>query len=74
MNISINVGGWDRKLRVFLGVILLLLPALGFTTESDAIFAYIVGAIAIITGLFRFCPLYALLGTSTCSQPTQSIR
>ncbi len=74
MNISINVGGWDRKLRVLLGVILLILPALEFTTESDAIFAYIAGAIAIITGLFRFCPLYAILGTSTCSSPTQSIR
>jgi hypothetical protein len=52
----------------------LILPALECTTASDAIFAYIAGAIAIITGLFRFCPLYALLGTSTCSRPTQSIR
>jgi uncharacterized membrane protein HdeD (DUF308 family) len=74
MNISINVGGWDRKLRVLLGVILLILPAIGFTTESDAIFAYIAGAIALITGLFRFCPVHALFGTSSCSRPTQSIR
>ncbi|HFD11182.1 MAG TPA: DUF2892 domain-containing protein [Crenotrichaceae bacterium] len=70
---SFNVGGLDRRFRVLLGVILLILPAIGLTTASDAIFAYIAGAIAIITGLFRFCPLYAILGISTCRQPTQRI-
>lgn len=74
MNISFNVGGLDRKLRVLLGAILLIMPAVGLTTESDAIFAYIVGAIAIATGLFRFCPVYALFGFNTCRPPSQNIR
>ena len=74
MAITFNVGGWDRKLRVMLGVILLILPALGFIPEASAIFAYIVGAIAIATGLFRFCPAYALLGFNTCKAPSQNIR
>lgn len=56
-----NVGGIDRILRILVGVILIALAATG-TVDW---WGYL-GAIPLLTGIFRFCPAYPLLGMSTC--------
>lgn len=56
-----NVGGIDRTLRIVLGVVLLALcfvPQVGWWG--------LIGLLPLATGLMRFCPLYPLLGFSTC--------
>ena len=56
-----NVGGIDRTLRIILGIALLALcfvPAVGWWG--------LIGIVPLATGLMRFCPLYPLLGLSTC--------
>ena len=57
-----NVGAVDRALRIVLGVALLSLTMLGPQTA----WGYL-GLIPLMTGLVGFCPLYRLLGMSTCS-------
>lgn len=67
-----NVGSADRVLRLIVGAILLIapfLPTLGdlFAAWGAWKFALTgVGAVMILTGLFRFCPAYTLLGINTC--------
>lgn len=58
---SFNVGGIDRVLRVIVGVVLIGLAATGVVGW----WGYI-GVVPLLTGLVRFCPMYALLGRSTC--------
>lgn len=65
MNVSLNVGGWDRIARLVLGVVLIASAYFGGMSAAWAILAYIVGGIALITGIVQFCPANALLGINT---------
>jgi hypothetical protein len=60
-----NVGNADRIIRLLLGVVLIGLAYSGVITGTGAIVAYVVAAIAIVTGLAKFCLLYTLLGINT---------
>ncbi|MDR7023927.1 Protein of unknown function [Pseudomonas peli] len=56
-----NVGTLDRSLRIAAGLILLGLSLSGVIGLWG-----LIGIVPLATGLFRFCPLYPLLGISTC--------
>lgn len=56
-----NVGGIDRVLRIVVGLVLVVLAAVG-TVGS---WGYL-GLIVLATGVFRFCGAYTLLGINTC--------
>jgi hypothetical protein len=56
-----NVGTIDRIMRVIAGVALIALAATG----TVGLWGYI-GVVPLATGLFKFCPAYALIGLSTC--------
>lgn len=65
-----NVGMWDRLVRFIIGIALILAP-LGnlMGLGSNATLAYVlitIGAVLVLTSMFRFCPLYRVLGLSTC--------
>jgi hypothetical protein len=55
-----NVGGVDKVLRIVVGLALIAWAAAG-----GPVWAWI-GVVPLLTGIFNFCPLYALLGMSTC--------
>lgn len=58
-----NVGNIDRALRVLLGIALL------GATLFDVVGPWgWIGIIPLLTGIFRFCPAYALFGIRTCRQ------
>ncbi|MGM8884710.1 YgaP family membrane protein [Psychrobacter sp. 1U2] len=57
---KINVGRTDRTIRIIAGVVII---ALGFYYQS---LWGIIGLIPLLTGLFRSCVLYSLLGINTC--------
>ena len=59
---QINVGGWDRILRIIVGAVLIALAAFG----QIGLWGYI-GIVPMLTGIFRFCPAYSLLGIRTCA-------
>lgn len=56
-----NEGTIDRILRVVVGLILLALVFVGPQTPWGWI-----GVIPLVTGLIGFCPLYRIVGLSTC--------
>lgn len=58
---SKNEAGWDRVARVVLGIALLSLTVIGPKTLWG-----LVGVVPLLTGLIGFCPLYRLVGVSTC--------
>lgn len=66
---SLNVGTWDRVLRVIAGLVLTALLLTGVINLSTGlgIGAAIVAAILIVTGSVSFCPAYSLFGLRTRS-------
>lgn len=66
-----NVGSIDRALRIIVGIILLAVPlvqALAAPFAGIGGWVWViaaVGAVLILTGFFRFCPAYRLLGIRT---------
>jgi hypothetical protein len=60
-----NESGLDRVIRVVLGIVLLALYFAGTVTGGLGIVFIVVGAIALLTGVVGFCPLYALLKIKT---------
>ena len=63
---TINVGTVDRILRVIVGLVLIAF-ALGYIASGTG-WNWVgwIGVIPILTALFGFCPLYSVLGVSTC--------
>lgn len=59
-----NEGTIDRTLRVSAGLILTVAAASG----AIGMWGY-VGLVPLITGMIGVCPLYSLLGISTCPAP-----
>ncbi|MEO1398100.1 MAG: DUF2892 domain-containing protein [Pseudomonadota bacterium] len=65
-----NVGSADRMARIIVGAILFILPLMGIIATSAStlgIVMMIVGVVLVVTGVFSFCPLYRIIGTSTRS-------
>lgn len=58
---KLNVGGIDRIARIAVGLLLIALALTG----SIGAWGWI-GLVPLATGLTRFCPLYPMLGISTC--------
>jgi hypothetical protein len=56
-----NEGTLDRAIRVILGLSLLSLTVAGPHTLLG-----LVGIVPVLTGIVGFCPLYRLIGVSTC--------
>ena len=59
-----NVGSLDRIIRVVLGVALLA----AFFIYPDAAYRwlFLIGIVPLATGLMSSCPIYSILGLSTC--------
>lgn len=65
-----NEGNFDRILRVVVGAALLV----WFFMDQGAGFwhyAKLIGIVPLVTGLIGNCPLYSLLGISTCTMKKQ---
>ncbi len=56
-----NVGGIDRILRIVLGLVLIALTLTG----TIGVWGWI-GVVPVLTAALGFCPLYTVLGFSTC--------
>lgn len=56
-----NVGTIDRVLRIVAGIALITLAATGIFTPWGWI-----GVIPLLTGIFKCCLVYTLLGINTC--------
>ena len=61
-----NIGAIDRMARLAIGLALIAYAIpLGFTPSGWNWLGWI-GVVPLLTAVFGFCPLYTLLGLSTC--------
>jgi hypothetical protein len=58
-----NVGGVDRTLRITIGLTMIGLALVG---GQIGMWGWL-GIIPLLTGIFGYCPPYALFGFNTCS-------
>ncbi|APV41887.1 Protein of uncharacterised function (DUF2892) [Pseudomonas fluorescens] len=58
-----NIGTIDRSLRIVAGLLLIGLSLSGVI----GVWGWI-GLVPLATGIFRFCPVYTLLGIKTCNR------
>ncbi|HVZ49260.1 MAG TPA: DUF2892 domain-containing protein [Gemmatimonadaceae bacterium] len=59
---AVNAGATDRAIRVVLGLAILSLAVVGPRTP----WGYL-GLVPLLTGALGVCPLYSVLGISTCA-------
>ena len=64
-----NEGSLDRGLRIVAGLILIGLAANGTIGAWGWI-----GVVPLATGLMGWCPVYTLLGFSSCPRPRHQLR
>ena len=57
-----NVGSADRNIRIGLGIAIIIV---GVALQS---WWGLIGLLPLLTASISFCPLYAVLGTSTCKK------
>lgn len=57
-----NVGHIDKWIRIALG-----LGLIAWAASGGPAWAWI-GVVPLATGLFKFCPLYRVLGINTCGR------
>jgi DUF2892 family protein len=59
-----NVGSIDRILRIILGLV--LLGCYFYFPDLSYRWVLLIGIVPLATGLMSSCPLYSILGLSTC--------
>lgn len=62
-----NMGSTDKTIRLILAA---LFAVLFFTNVVTGVFGYVLLALGVVfalTSLVGFCPLYAIVGLSTCA-------
>ena len=61
-----NMGTADRIIRVLLAAVFAYLYFGGIVTGTLGIVLVALGGVFVLTSLVSFCPLYTLVGMSTC--------
>ena len=67
----VNIGPIDRALRLLVAAILFAIAFLDNPIVSGDTAKTIIGVFAcipLLTALFRYCPLYTLIGVNTCKK------
>ncbi len=65
-----NMGTVDRIIRVLLAAVFAYLYFSGVVTGTLGIVLVVLGGVFVLTSLISFCPLYILVGFSTCPRKT----
>ncbi len=62
-----NMGILDRSLRVVAAILVSVLYFTGTITGTVALVVLGLGVVFLLTSLVSFCPLYTVVGISTCA-------
>ncbi|MFY7829576.1 MAG: YgaP family membrane protein [Flectobacillus sp.] len=63
-----NMGSTDKLIRVIIAMIVAVLYFTGTLTGTLGNIAMVIAGIFVLTSLLSFCPLYTILGISTCKK------
>jgi hypothetical protein len=61
-----NMSMIDRSIRVIIAIVIAALYFTGTLTGTLGIVLLVLSGVFVLTSLVSFCPLYTLLGISTC--------
>lgn len=64
----VNEAGWDRAVRVVVGVVLIVLGLVVVDGGLGIVLA-VIGLVPLLTGLVGWCPLYSVFGFRTDHRP-----
>jgi len=64
------MGNIDRAVRTLLAAVFAALYFTGTVTGTLGLVLVILGGVFVLTSLVSFCPLYAIVGLSTCPTKT----
>lgn len=62
------MGSTDKLIRIIIAIIVAVLYFTGKLTGTVGIIAVVIAGVFVLTSLISFCPLYTLLGISTCKK------
>ena len=65
-----NMGSQDKLIRVIIAIIIAVLYFTNVISGTLAIVLLVVAGIFILTSIIGICPLYSILGISTCKKST----
>ena len=63
-----NMGSVDRIIRVLIAIVIIALYFASVLSGTLAIVLLVVSGVFVLTSLISFCPLYTLLGITTCKK------
>ena len=63
-----NMGNADRIIRLAIALLLMYLNITESLNGTISIVMWVVSVVFLITSLLAYCPLYSLIGISTCSK------
>lgn len=66
MTSFMNEAGWDRALRIVVGVVLLYLGWAGILGGTLGVVFKVLGFLPLLTGVFGYCAIYSIFGVRTC--------
>lgn len=66
-----NMGGTDRTIRIIIAIIALALYFTNIISGTLGIVALVISGIFLLTSFISFCPLYSIIGMSTCKIDTK---
>ena len=66
-----NMGSADKMIRIILAVVFSVLYFTGTVTGTLGIVLLVLGGVFLLTSVVSFCPLYTILGISTCKVKQQ---
>lgn len=61
------MGSTDKIIRIILAIVFAALYFTGTVTGIVGIILLVLGAVFLATSFISFCPLYTIVGVSTCS-------
>lgn len=62
-----NMGSADRIIRFVIAVVIAILYFTNILTGTLGIVLLVIAGVFMLTSLVSFCPLYTLIGLSTCT-------
>jgi hypothetical protein len=65
-----NIGGTDQTIRLLAGIALLSIIAI---FEGGWQWIGLIGLVPFLTALFRWCPLYQLMGINSCEKEVKHV-
>jgi hypothetical protein len=63
-----NMGSLDKAIRIILAIVFAMLYITKTVEGAMGIVLLVLGGVFLLTSIISFCPLYTLVGMSTCKK------